>query len=70
MNNKRLEQIARLVVDCEGRAESQQEYELLHQIYLDVQNHYKEANGRYMKIREHKAQHYAELEKRLEGELK
>lgn len=52
MKNKRLEQIARLVVDCESRAESPEEYELLHQIYLDVQAHYKQANHKYMRIRE------------------
>lgn len=53
MKNKRLEQIAKLVVDCEARAETKEEYELLHQIYMDVQNHYRQANGKYLQVREY-----------------
>ena len=55
MKNKNLEQIANLIVECEALAETQEEFNMLHDIYLDAQRVYYLKNHRYLHIKEYQS---------------
>lgn len=64
MKNSRIENLARLVVSCEKLAETREEYEMLHDIYLDLDMHYYEQNQRHLRVRE-----YIAIDKVINGGL-